>query len=112
MGFVKELPSKETVSPLHYDIFARSFASASEAGGVKIGVSRLEPGGHADPHVHEGQYQVFYILEGRVRMTYQGREELLASGMGLIVDPGEIHSISGVGEERARYLTMTFKPLG
>lgn len=85
-------------------IMDRSDGSASEAFFVI-----LEPGEAPPLHVHEDAEQVFFILEGRGRMSV-GADEIesveLAVGDFVRTPPGTPHAVTCTGPGRLVYLSI------
>ncbi|MBI5492302.1 MAG: cupin domain-containing protein [Deltaproteobacteria bacterium] len=59
----------------------------------------LKPGDIAFEHSHEGGYEVFYCVRGRLSFKVAGKGVELKKGGVLAVEPGEAHAITEVFEE-------------
>jgi quercetin dioxygenase-like cupin family protein len=72
----------------------------------EIGISEttLEPGAPVPPHVHHRHVESFYVLEGELALTVDGREISAAAGSWLQVPPGAAHSLAC--REPARFLDL------
>jgi quercetin dioxygenase-like cupin family protein len=58
-------------------------------------------------HLHPTQREEFEILEGRLRVTREGRTELVPAGSGFVVEPGVVHGMTSDGVvTRARWEIM------
>ena len=48
-------------------------------------------------HHHRGKHETFYVMEGRVRVMFDGKAIELKKGAHLPVPPGAKHSFTGLG---------------
>ena len=48
-------------------------------------------------HHHRGKMETFFVVQGRVRIRFDGRDIELAPGAVLAVPPGKPHAFTGVG---------------
>jgi len=48
-------------------------------------------------HRHKTKHETFYIVKGKVRMTFDGRTWEMTAGDILPVPPGKVHSFTGAG---------------
>jgi len=48
-------------------------------------------------HQHKTKHETFYIVRGKVKMKFDGTERIMQAGDVLPVDPGKIHSFTGIG---------------
>ena len=48
-------------------------------------------------HHHRRKHETFYVVKGRVRMQFEGREIDMAEGDVLPVPPGKRHAFTGIG---------------
>jgi quercetin dioxygenase-like cupin family protein len=70
-----------------------------------LGLCKLEPGGTLEPHVHFYE-EAFYILEGHVLGSIDGRAYRFGPGDYGIIQAPLSHAWRGVGEQPARWLEM------
>ena len=79
-----------------------------EAGGsVQMGfrLSRLEPGGAVDTHVHSFEESI-YVIDGRLTLdTPEGSVELLAGDYGLVA-VGMTHALRNTSTQRVEFVEM------
>ena len=55
-------------------------------------------------HIHPTQREQFEILDGRLRVTRDGRSEVVSAGNGFVVEPGVVHGMTSDGvATRARW---------
>ena len=53
----------------------------------------LAPGGFIHRHMHPTQQERVEVVSGTVRFRIRRREQNLASGLALVVNPGEVHEV-------------------
>lgn len=75
------------------------------------GISILEntaPHGDSPPlHVHAGEDEAFYVLEGELRLAVDGDERVLGAGEAAVAPKGSRHSYRVESAEGARWLVTT-----
>lgn len=75
------------------------------------GISILEntaPHGDSPPlHVHAGEDEAFYVLEGELRLAIDGHERVLGAGEAAVAPKGSRHSYRVESAEGARWLVTT-----
>ena len=72
----------------------------------------VQPGGEAEPHFHEKEYQVFYVISGRTEVTL-GRDAPVICDPGTIVriPPKLMHRVIAVGPGPLEVLIVYSPPL-
>lgn len=69
-----------------------------------------EPGSAAPLHVHHGEAEGFYLLEGTLELTCGG-DTLTASAGDFVYTPKDVpHTYTVVGEQQARMLLLFSRP--
>ena len=69
----------------------------------------MAPVGGAEPHRHDDQDQIFYILGGRLRVTgADGSDLTVSAGDAVVIPAGAPHATVNDGDEPARYLVVTY----
>jgi mannose-6-phosphate isomerase-like protein (cupin superfamily) len=66
--------------------------------------ARLPPGASTAPHYHPKTEEIYYILDGRGRMTIDGRTREAKPGDAIAIPPGAVHTIANSGQETLRFL--------
>lgn len=66
--------------------------------------ARLAPGMATAPHYHPLTEEIYYIQEGRGRMTIDGDERDVGPGDAIAIPPGATHTILNVGETALKIL--------
>ncbi len=89
----------------------RIIAGAESTGGVfSLVETTEEPGSFAPLHVHHGEAEAFYILEGTIELTC-GADTLTATAGDFVYTPKDVpHSYSVTGEQTARVLLLFSRP--
>jgi len=62
----------------------------------------LEPGCSIGTHKHEGEYEVFFIIEGEATLNDNGVEKILYPGDVSLCREGEIHGIANRGQNTVK----------
>jgi quercetin dioxygenase-like cupin family protein len=79
---------------------------------ANITLSRFQKGSGSNDEVHEKSDQIFYMLQGRLKFSAQGRVFAeLEKGDALLVLAGEVHSVRNDEEEDGVLLAITVPPL-
>jgi quercetin dioxygenase-like cupin family protein len=58
------------------------------------------------PHFHERLHETLYVLEGRLTIAVDGREDRLGPGSFASIPPGVVHTFRNDGDEPARGLNV------
>jgi mannose-6-phosphate isomerase-like protein (cupin superfamily) len=69
-----------------------------------VGLNAFEPGQEHEPHLHEGQDKLYFILEGTGVVHIGEQAEILSAGDAAYAPSGVAHSIRNPGP--ARLVTM------
>jgi quercetin dioxygenase-like cupin family protein len=84
---------EEMVNPVSRERFVWRHTAASTGGGYcEFDLYLGEGAVVAASHVHPGQQERFEVKSGLLRLSSQGREELLSAGDVRTIDPGSTHS--------------------
>ena len=67
--------------------------------------ARFTPGEMAGPHAHPDMSEVFFVEAGRGRITVDGLDSPLDPGTCVVVEPGEAHAITNIGDSE---LVLTY----
>ncbi len=59
----------------------------------------LPPGASIGEHTHTGNFETFYILKGRAKLTDNGQILELGPGDGHLCDDGGSHALENIGAE-------------
>lgn len=59
----------------------------------------FQPGSIVSEHSHAEDVEVLYCIKGKALFLVNGENVFITEGSLLIVDPGEVHSITDISEE-------------
>ena len=74
--------------------------------GRLFAVNTLEPGCSFGYHKHEGEFEVYYMLEGTAEVMDEGEVYQLEAGDMMQCKPGGSHSIINKSEDPVRFLAL------
>jgi mannose-6-phosphate isomerase-like protein (cupin superfamily) len=82
--------------------------SVVKAAGPELSLLEFElrPGGEILPHLHRGQSDSFYVLEGEVEFRVGDRVVTATPGAFVLSPAGVVHSLRNPGEKPARLLNL------
>jgi mannose-6-phosphate isomerase-like protein (cupin superfamily) len=66
--------------------------------------ARVLPGARTTPHYHPLTEEIYYILEGRGRMTIGEDDREVGPGDAIAIPPGTVHTILNSGSETLKFL--------
>jgi mannose-6-phosphate isomerase-like protein (cupin superfamily) len=66
--------------------------------------ARLPPGARTTPHYHPQTEEIYYILEGRGRMTIGDQSCEVGPGDAIAIPPGAVHTIQNAGTAVLKFL--------
>src|SRR5919197_2483893 len=69
-------------------------------------IIEIAAGRELEPHVHEGEDDAFYILEGELIFTVEGRDMAAPPGTFVLVPPGIEHAFRNKGATPVRMLNI------
>lgn len=104
----------EFVSASHEDpqnpgVFKRVLATRDDIlpGRVQmINWAKLPRDSQFNAHYHEDMQETFVILNGRVSMTVDGKEQELSAGDAILIEPREVHLMKNLSDEDVHYLVL------
>lgn len=74
--------------------------------GRLFGVSIIPVGASIGYHTHEGDFEIYYFLEGKAKVCDNGKEDILASGDCMVCFEGDSHSITNIGDCDLKYIAL------
>lgn len=66
----------------------------------------LPPGSSVGVHTHTGDFEVYYILEGKGLYSDNGKEVTVGAGDVTICPEGECHGLENVGDTDLHYIAL------
>jgi mannose-6-phosphate isomerase-like protein (cupin superfamily) len=71
-----------------------------------FGIIDIQPGREVEAHVHDGEDDAFYILEGDVVMIVEDEEIVVGPGTFVLVPPGVPHTFANRTRSVARIVNI------
>ena len=71
----------------------------------------LHPGASVGYHIHEGEYEVYYILQGTAKLTQDGEVYELQPGDMSVCPDGSAHGIENCGDQDLHFIAAVFYTL-
>jgi mannose-6-phosphate isomerase-like protein (cupin superfamily) len=71
-----------------------------------LGIIEIAPGRELEAHVHDGEDDAFYILEGEMTFLFGGEAVAAPPGTFVLVPPGIRHGFRNDGETAVRMLNV------
>lgn len=92
---------KETVKVIN-------FIESEEAGdkGRLFGISIIPVGGSIGYHQHVGEFEIYYILQGKALVNDNGHNAVLEAGDMMRCKEGDYHSIENIGDNNLQYVAL------
>ena len=85
-------------------------ADLAAGAGRLFAVNTLEPGCSIGYHKHQGDFEVYYILEGTAHITDDGEEYDLSAGDVMLCQEGHSHGVANRGDTTLRFLAAILYP--
>ena len=101
------------VPPDHQGTVNLRLVDKSFCGRFEMNLGIVTPGGEAEPHFHETEHQVFYVLEGACEVTL-GDAPAVRCDPGTVVriPPKLMHRVVAVGDAAFKCIVIYSPPLG
>lgn len=71
-----------------------------------LAIIEIVPGRELEPHVHEGEDDAFFILEGEMTFIHSGEEAAAPPGTFVLIPPGVEHGFRNDGDVPVRMLNV------
>jgi mannose-6-phosphate isomerase-like protein (cupin superfamily) len=71
-----------------------------------LGIIEIAPGRELEAHVHDGEDDAFYILEGEMTFLFGGEDVAAPPGTFVLVPPGVRHGFRNDGATAVRMLNV------
>ena len=90
------------------DISLRALFSEEEMLGRALlcSVITVEPGCSIGAHAHDPDFEIYYVLEGELKMDDNGTERVLRAGDAMLTKNGESHDVENRTNKAARLLAI------
>lgn len=98
----------EAVAPKdHFQMLNRRVIGENVgAKNVRVAFGVAESGGNAIRHSHANMEQIYFVIEGELRVKGEKEEVEVKKGMALFIPPGEAHTTRNPGPKKASYLVI------
>ena len=85
----------------------------SFCGTFEMNLGTVQPGGEAEPHSHETEHQVFYVLEGECDVTLGDSAPVRCRpGTVVRIPPKLMHRVVAIGDTAMKGIVIYSPPLG
>jgi len=84
---------------------------AGNAGGLDFSELSLDPGVKTPEHIHHGNEEIYYVLDGSIRFVADGKPIDAATGSFVLIPRGTPHAWANLSSSRTRLL-LIFSPGG
>ncbi len=84
----------------------RKARSGSTGGRVLVDEAVLAPGEQALPHLHANLTEIFYVLNGTIRLRVGDQERTVGPGAFAFSPVRSIHAFANIGDDTARILIV------
>lgn len=108
----QRLQVRDNVRGGHGRLENRHILEASELFGSASLLTEFffDPGDSIGPHVHDGDAEVYYMLEGELTLVEDGQNFVLRPGDASYAHSGVSHSIENRSDKPARMLALILNP--
>jgi mannose-6-phosphate isomerase-like protein (cupin superfamily) len=89
----------------------KALQTRNTAAPASVSLVEVAVGGEIVPHLHEQAFETAYLLDGDAVLTLPSGEHPIASGDGVTVPPGTLHSLRNTGPRPCRILAFHLPPL-
>jgi len=70
----------------------------------------IVPGQYANMHSHNGNYEIFFVLEGRAKIKFgDGTEQVCEKGACIVTEANETHEVTNPYNENLEMLYLSIK---
>lgn len=85
----------------------------SFCGSFEMNLGIVQSGGEAEPHLHDTEHQVLYVLEGACEVTLgDGSPQHCGPGTVVRIPPKLLHRVVAVGDTALKVIVIYSPPLG
>jgi quercetin dioxygenase-like cupin family protein len=77
-------------------------------GRLTVAMVEVPPGVQVPPHIHEREDEWFYVMEGTMEFTSEGKTSLVTPGMSYFGPRNASHGVRCLGASTARMLVAIF----
>ena len=77
---------------------------------LSVGLSIIEPNNSSNPHVHENEEEVFYVVEGKGEIMLANEMFKIKPGSTVYVKPGTLHQLINTDNKTLKVLWTESPP--
>jgi mannose-6-phosphate isomerase-like protein (cupin superfamily) len=109
---VKENEVKGIKAPQPHERILKMLISPDTVGSkfLSVGLSIIPPNSTSNPHVHQNEEEVFYVLSGRGKVMLENSWLEIEKGTTIYVKPGTLHQLVNTGDETLKVLWTESPP--
>ena len=98
--------------PLHTKSLTKNLITPenTETANISLRLFRMDPGGSAEPHAHKKVEHIFYMINGQLLLTCNGKNYILNSGDAIHIPPGVQHSAKNTTNQPAILIVINIPP--
>jgi quercetin dioxygenase-like cupin family protein len=104
--FIHFVPGKGKVYSAVGDKYVMLATGEETGGAYALADAVIPPGGGPPPHYHTREEESFYVLEGEITFTVEGRTVVGAPGTFVQIPRGTPHAFKNATPQRARMLIL------
>ncbi len=75
-----------------------------------VGMSKVDPDSRSNPHSHDHQEEIFYVVAGRGEIQVGDEHEAIGPGSVVVVPLTLVHSLINRGDETLKVLSIVSPP--
>jgi mannose-6-phosphate isomerase-like protein (cupin superfamily) len=109
-GALKQIdPDKldATLPDGHWQVDTRELVRSGDR--MRLQLCEMEPGGGAEPHVHNDKDQIFFVTDGALRVLDEsGADSLVTAGQAILIPAGASHGTESASGGTTVYLVITY----
>ncbi len=100
------------IPPGHADTVNVRLVEKDFCGRFEMILGTVQPGGEAEPHLHETEHQVIYVIDGLCEVGL-GDAPTVECGPGTVIEipPGVMHAVVAKGDRPLRCIVLYSPPL-
>jgi quercetin dioxygenase-like cupin family protein len=110
---IQHIDSMEKYSPPnHQGTVNVRLIDKSFSGSFEMNLGIVQPGGEAEPHLHNSEHQVLYVLEGACEVTLgDSAPQHCTPGTVVRIPPKLLHRVVAVGDAALKAIVIYSPPL-
>ena len=91
----------------HWQVDTKELVRAGDR--MRLQLCEMQASGGAEPHVHHEQDQVFFVIDGALRVFDEsGADSLVSAGQAILIPAGASHGTESASDGTTVYLVITY----